>query len=171
MDASLEMTGLDTTLSRDASVIAQFNSDTSFTVPRVGIDMHYDIGESLEYVHAVMIDRENSQRFETLLKGVPRSADLAATIGDILLLDFSVPEQWRNGSHSAEAAMIQMMRYVDNQWWPATAFMRDLPGEMHLAAQPSQRFDITEQTAFQGLYNLDYSSLSLIHISEPTRPY
>ncbi len=158
MDASLEMTGLDTTLSRDASVIAQFNSDTSFTVPRVGIDMHYDIGESLEYVHAVMIDRENSQRFETLLKGVPRSADLAATIGDILLLDFSVPEQWRNGSHSAEAAMIQMMRYVDNQWWPATAFMRDLPGEMHLAAQPSQRFDITEQTAFQGLYNLDYSS-------------
>ena len=54
--------------------------------------------------------------------------------------------------------MIQMMRYVDEQWWPATAFMRDLPGEMHLAAQPSTRFDITEQTAFQGLYTLDYSS-------------
>ncbi len=157
-DISLEISGLDNTFSRHATVRAQFTSDTSFTVPRAGIDMHYDIGEPLDYIHAVMIDRVNQQRFEILLKGVPRSANLAATIGDVLLLDFSVPEQWRNGSHSAEAVMIQMMRYVDEQWWPATAFMRDLPGEMHLAAQPSTRFDITEQTAFQGLYTLDYSS-------------
>ena len=157
-DVSLEFSGLDTTFARDATVRAQVSSDTTFTVPRVVIDMHYDLGESLDYVHAIMVDRANGQRVETLLKGVPRAANLAATVGDILLLDFSVPEQWRNGSHSAEAAMIQMMRYVDEQWWPATAFMRDLPGEMHLAAQPSYRFDITEQASFQGLYTLDYSS-------------
>jgi hypothetical protein len=54
--------------------------------------------------------------------------------------------------------MIQQMRYVDDQWWPATAFMRNLPGEMRLAAQPEKEFDIRADIAFQGMMTLDYHS-------------
>ena len=54
--------------------------------------------------------------------------------------------------------MLKQLRYVDGFWYPSTAFMRDLPGEMHLSTEPDTRFDIRKQTAFQGMRTLDYSS-------------
>jgi hypothetical protein len=85
-------------------------------------------------------------------------------IGDILLLDLVVPEEHRRENdrgqkvYSADSLMLQQLRYVDGFWWPSTAFMRDLPGEMHLSTEPDTRFDIRKQTAFQGMRTLDYSS-------------
>jgi len=39
-------------------------------------------------------------------------------------------------------------------------FIRDVPGEMHLSAAPATDFDIHEVTAFQGMFEMTYSSNS-----------
>jgi hypothetical protein len=97
-------------------------------------------------------------RIEALIIGVPQSTDFSATIGDVLLVDIDVPMQYRQDGHSADAMMLQSMRYIDGFWWPATVFMRDLPGVMQLKAQPQLVFDIREMSSFQGMMSLDYSS-------------
>jgi hypothetical protein len=106
----------------------------------------------------LLVDHQALSRVEALVMGIPQSTDVSATIGDILILDLTVPEEFRIDGHSADSLMIQQMRYVDGFWWPSTAFMRNLPGEMHLSTLTDSRFDIREQIAFQGMRTLDYSS-------------
>lgn len=157
-DVAVELSGFDTTLQRDSSVRLQISTDDSFTVPRVNVDLHYDFGEPLEYAHAILIDRNVDSRYETLVNDLPASGDMAAVIGDLLQIDFAVPESSRNNGLSASSAMIQTMRYRDGLWYPATVFMNDLPGELHLSMKPSYEYDVNEQTMFQGMYTLEYSS-------------
>jgi hypothetical protein len=90
--------------------------------------------------------------------GIPQSTDVSATIGDVLELDLFVPEEFRIDDHSADSLMLKQLRYVDGFWWPSTAFMQNLPGVMNLSTVPDTRFDIRQQTAFQGMRTLDYSS-------------
>ena len=40
----------------------------------------------------------------------------------------------------------------------ATVFMRDLPGQLYLVAEPSEVYDIRAETSFQGLFTMDYTS-------------
>ena len=47
-----------------------------------------------------------------MIKGVAKEANLAATIGDILLIDFTVPDDAAMAGKSAEALMLQMTRYL-----------------------------------------------------------
>ena len=158
-DAQLVIDGLDTTQPNNVVANAVFSTQDNLTVPRVSIDMTYDLGTRLDSAHAVFIDRRALTRVEALLIGVPQSTDFSATVGDIFLINVTVPSQYQTpGGYSADSLMIQQMRYVDDQWWPATAFMRNLPGEMRLAAQPEKEFDIRADIAFQGMMTLDYQS-------------
>jgi len=156
----LQIFGLDTSTSRDVSVTALFSRQENLTVPRLSVDMSYDIGQRLDYVYAVFNDKENKVRAETFLVGVPQQTQFSATIGDVLLLDVDVPQEFRVGDTSVQSMMIQQHRYVDGFWWPATTFFRDVPSEMHLAAEPDQRLDIRRETSFQGMMTLDYASNS-----------
>ena len=157
-DLEFVIAGLDTSGPNDVEANAVFSTQDNLTVPRVSIDMHYDLGTRLESVHAIFLDQRALSRVEALIVGVPQSTDFSTTIGDIFLIDVNVPPQYQTDGHSAESLMIQQMRFVDGFWWPATAFMRDLPGEMHLAAQPNNIFDIREDISFQGMMELDYQS-------------
>lgn len=157
-DVAIEISGLDTTLQRDASVRMQISTDDSFTVPRVNVDLHYEFGEPLEYAHAILIDRNVDSRYETLINDLPATGDMSTIIGDLLQIDFAVPESAQNNGLSAGSAMIQTMRYRDGIWYPATVFMHQLPGELHLSMQPSYEYDINEQAMFQGMYTLEYTS-------------
>ena len=157
-DLELFIDGLDTTMPRNVEVNVLFSTQENLTVPRVSVDMHYDAGVRLKSAHAILIDHEALTRVEALVVGIPQSTDVSAVIGDVLLLDLVVPEIHRVNGHSADSLMLQQLRYVDGFWYPSTAFMRDLPGEMHLATEPDTRFDIRKQTAFQGMRTLDYSS-------------
>ncbi len=74
------------------------------------------------------------------------------------MVDIEVPSEYQIDGHSADAIMLQSMRYIDGFWWPATVFMRDLPGVMQLKAQPQLVFDIREMSSFQGMMSLDYTS-------------
>ena len=158
-DLELFIDGLDTTTPRNVEVNALFSTQENLTVPRVSVDMHYDAGVRLKSAHAILIDHEALTRVEALVVGIPQSTDVSAVIGDVLILDLVVPEIHRTGNgHSADSLMLKQLRYVDGFWYPSTAFMRDLPGEMHLSTEPDTRFDIRKQTAFQGMRTLDYSS-------------
>lgn len=158
-DSQLIIDGLDTTQPNNVIANAVFSTQDNLTVPRVSIDMTYDLGTRLDSAHAVFIDRRALTRVEALIIGVPQSTDFSTTVGDIFLINVTVPTQYQTaGGHSADSLMIQQMRYVDDQWWPATAFMRNLPGEMRLAAQPEKAFDIRADIAFQGMMSLDYRS-------------
>jgi len=157
-DIELFIDGLDTTMPRNVELNALFSTQENLTVPRVSVDMYYDAGVRLKSAHAILIDHQALTRVEALVVGIPQSTDVSAVIGDVLLLDLVVPEQYRINGHSADSLMLQQLRYIDGFWWPSTAYMRDLPGEMHLATEPDTRFDIKEQTAFQGMRTLDYSS-------------
>ena len=158
--AELQIFGLDTGQSRDVSVAAFFYRQDNLTVPRLSIDMSYDVGQRLDYVYSVFTDLENLVRAETFIEGVPQQTRFSATIGDVLLLDVDVPQAFRSGETSVDSMMIQQHRFVDGFWWPATTFFRDVPSVMSLAAEPDTRYDIREETSFQGMMTLDYASNS-----------
>ena len=157
-DIELEMEGFDTSKPQDTIVKTLIASDDSNAVPRTTVDMQFSLGNNLEFVRALMLNHRVKQRVEAFVKDIPSQASLVGTIGDILLIDFEVPENLRVGTRSAEAAMLQLMTWKENRWWPATVFMRDLPGEMHLAMRPHEVFDITAPSEFQGTMTLDYTS-------------
>jgi len=157
-DIEFVIAGLDTSGPNNVEANAVFSTQDNLTVPRVSIDMSYDLGSRLDSAHAVFIDKRALSRVEALIVGIPQSTDFSTTIGDIFLIDVIVPSQYQIDGHSAESLMIQQMRYIDGFWWPATAFMRDLPGEMHLAARPNSVFDIRAEVSFQGMMELDYVS-------------
>ncbi len=157
-DLKLVLDGLDNLNPNNVVANAVFSTQDNLTVPRVTVDMYYDIGARLNSAHAIFIDKHVMNRIEALIIGVPQSTDFSATIGDVLLVDIEVPIEYRIDDHSADAIMLQSMRYIDGFWWPATVFMRDLPGVMQLKAQPQLVFDIREMTSFQGMMSLDYTS-------------
>ena len=72
---------------------AVFSTQDNLTVPRVSIDMSYDLGTRLDSVHAVFIDKRALSRVEALIVGVPQSMTFSSTIGDIFLIDVDVPPQ------------------------------------------------------------------------------
>jgi len=157
-DLKLVLDGLDNQKPNNVVANAVFSTQDNLTVPRVTVDMYYDIGTRLNSAHAIFIDKHVMNRIEALIIGVPQSTDFSATIGDVLLVDIEVPMEYRIDEHSADAIMLQSMRYIDGFWWPATVFMRDLPGVMQLKAQPQLVFDIREMPSFQGMMSLDYTS-------------
>ena len=157
-DLEFVIAGLDTSGPNNVEANAVFSTQDNLTVPRVSIDMYYDLGTRLDSAHAIFIDQRALSRVEALIVGVPQSTGFSSTIGDVFLINVTVPPQYQIDGHSAESLMIQQMRYVDGFWWPATAFMRDLPGVMNLDARPNTVFDIREDISFQGVMELDYHS-------------
>ena len=157
-DVDLRLTGFDTQNAHDVLLDAVFFQERNLTVPRLTLDMRYDVGVPLDSAHAVFIDHTTQTRSEALILGVPRSTDVSATIGDKLILNVTVPKDFQTDGRSAEALMIQQHRFVDGRWWPATVFMRDLPGQLYLVAEPSEVYDIRAETSFQGLFTMDYTS-------------
>lgn len=158
-DMDLVINGLDTTKPNDVSANAVFFTQDNLTVPRFTVNMDYDLGSKLDSVHAIFIDRIEKTRVETLIDEVPQSMDFSATIGDVFIIDLDVPDRFMTESKtSINKLMIQQLRFVDGYWWPATAFMRNLPGVMSLSAVPDNNFNIREDTSFQGMMTLDYTS-------------
>ncbi len=158
-DMDLVINGLDTNSPNDVEANAVFYTQDDLIVPRFTVLMTYDFGSNLDSVHATFVDRIEQTRVESLIVDVAQSMAFSATIGDIFNITMDVPEQFRTqGKFSAQKLMIQQMRFVDGFWWPATTFMRNLPSVMSLSAIPANDFDIRQDTSFQGMMTLDYSS-------------
>ncbi len=160
-DSLIVLTGLDTNLKRDVTLNATISTQSDLLIPRTTIDMTYDLGERLEHARILQIDRLRGIRTEMMMFNAPAEVDqLYAKVGDILQADLIVPPEDRIGINSADSMMLQQLRKIDGLWWPATMFIRDVPGEMHLKAAPANNFDINEEQSFQGMFEMDYSSNS-----------
>lgn len=160
-DSLIVLTGLDTSLQRDLSLNASVSTQSDLLIPRTTIDMTYDLGDRLEHARVLQNDRLRGIRTEMMMFNAPATVDqLYAKVGDILQADLVVPPEDRIGINSADSMMLQQLRKVDGLWWPATMFIRDVPGEMHLKAAPANNFDINEEQSFQGMFEMDYSSNS-----------
>ena len=136
------------------------STESDLIIPRTTIDMIYDLGERIDNARVLQNNQLRGIRTEMMMFNVPASADLFSKIGDILQADLTVPPEDRIGINSADSLMLQQLRKVDGLWWPATMFIRDVPGEMHLLAAPANNFDIHEEQSFQGMFEMAYSSNS-----------
>ena len=160
-DSLIVLTGLDTSLQRDVSLNATVSTQSDLLIPRTTIDMTYDLGERLEHARILQNDKLRGIRTEMMMFNAPaKVVQLYAKVGDILQADLVVPPEDRVGINSADSMMLQQLRKVEGLWWPATMFIRDVPGEMHLKAAPANNFDINEEQSFQGMFEMDYSSNS-----------
>jgi len=159
-DTLLIMTGLDTELRRNVEIEMEITTEPDLIIPRTTIDATYDIGERIETAHILQNNRIRGLRTEMILFDAPGSANLYSKIGDILQANLNVTPMDRIGASAADSLMLQQLRKVDGLWWPSTMFIKDVPGEMYLKAQPSNRYDIHEVTAFQGMFELNYYSNS-----------
>ena len=159
-DSSLILDGLNTEVTRDVMIDMVITTESQLIIPRTTIEMTYDVGERTDTAQIIQNNYLRGIRTELMLFNTPRSANLSATIGDVLIVDLVVPPEHRIGINAADSLMLQQLRKVDGLWWPSTMFIRDVPGEMHLSASPASDFDFHEETAFQGMFELTYSSNS-----------
>jgi len=159
-DSMLVLSGLDTDLVRDIELGISIATESELIIPRTTIDMKYDMGERMDSTRVLQNNKLRGIRTELMLFDAPASATLYSKIGDILQADLTVPPADRIGLNAADSLMLQQLRRVDGLWWPSTMFIRDVPGEMHLLAEPASDFDINEVTTFQGMFEMSYSSNS-----------
>ena len=160
-DSLIVLSGLDTELKRDLSLSATISTQAELVIPRTTIDMVYDLGERIDNARILQNNQLRGIRTEMMMFNAPaKVTQLYSTIGDILQADLVVPPEDREGLNSADSLMLQQLRKIDGLWWPATMFIRDVPGEMHLKAAPASNFDIHEERSFQGMFEMDYSSNS-----------
>ncbi len=159
-DSLFVISGLDTDLVRDIRMEMSIVTQSELIIPRTTIDMNYEMGERMDNVRVLQNNQLRGIRTELMLFDAPATANLYSKIGDILQADLLVPPSERIGLNAAGSLMLQQLRMVDGLWWPSTMFIRDVPGEMHLRAEPASDFDINEVTSFQGMFEMDYSSNS-----------
>ena len=160
VDSTLILDGLNTEMTRDVMLDMVVTTESELIIPRTTIEMTYDLGERVDTAQVIQNNHLRGIRTEMMLFDVPRSAELYSKIGDVLIADLVVPPEYRIGVNAADSLMLQQLIKVDDLWWPSTMFIRDVPGEMHLYAAPANNFDIHEVTAFQGMFEMQYSSNS-----------
>ena len=119
----------------------------------------YDLSNRLDWMHVLLINRAAGSRTEIMIKDIPESIALQASLGTAISIDMTVPEQYRTSEGFAVGSMmLQQMQWMDGIWWPATIFLTDVPGSMSLTTEPHLNFYITKNLAFQGTPILDFTA-------------
>ena len=157
-DFALTMVGLEIGDTTSLEVEMDLERINDLLIPEIMLTSRYVMSHRLDYVHAMLLDREGATRSEVLLNGIPKMVDLNAALGQRVHLSMSVPESQQIEGKSVDSMMMQQQVFTNGEWWPLTVFMREIPGTMTLDVEPSYNFDITKDTSFQGMPTLDYSS-------------
>jgi len=132
--------------------------ETSGGITEVTTSTHYFMSNRLDWIHALLINREAGARTEFLVNDIPESIDLQASIGTAISLDMTVPESSRRDGPAVDSIMLQQMQWMHGKWWPATVFLQNVPNSISLTTEPDLNFDITKSLAFQGTPILDFSA-------------
>ncbi len=157
-DLLLTMQGLTPGESTSLYIDSIFEVRDSGGIATVSTGTQFGISEELEWIHMMLVNRESQSRTEMLINQIPKSISLQASLGTAISIDMSVPENERIEGFSVGSLMLQQMQWMDGFWWPATVFLKDIPGYINLTTAPEMSFDITKNLAFQGLPNLDFTS-------------
>jgi hypothetical protein len=157
-DLLLTMQGLEPGKPTNLFLDAVFEIRDSGGITQVSTGTQFGLSEKLDWIHMVLINRESQSRTEMLINDIPKSISLQASLGTAISIDMSVPEEQRIEGFAVGSLMLQQMQWMDGFWWPATVFLKDIPGYINLTTAPEMNFDITRNLAFQGLPNLDFTS-------------
>jgi len=157
-DLLLTMQGLEPGKPTNLFLDAVFEIRDSGGITQVSTGTQFGLSEKLDWIHMMLINRESQSRTEMLINDIPKSISLQASLGTAISIDMSVPEEQRIEGFAVGSLMLQQMQWMDGFWWPATVFLKDIPGYINLTTAPEMNFDITRNLAFQGLPNLDFTS-------------
>jgi hypothetical protein len=160
-DLILTLQGLEPGTSTSLAIDTIFEiRETTGGITEVSTSTHYYLSNRLDWVHALLINREAGARTEILINDIPESIDLRASLGTAISIDMTVPDAYRRAGPAVGSIMMQQMQWMDGQWWPATVFLTDVPDSINLTTEPDLNFDITQSLAFQGTPVLDFSASS-----------
>ena len=157
-DLLMTMQGLSPGQSTSLYIDSIFEIRDSGGITTVSTGTQFGISERLDWIHMMLINRDSQSRTEMLINEIPKSISLQASLGTAISIGMSVPEQERIEGFAVGSLMLQQMQWMDGFWWPATVFLKDIPGYINLTTAPEMNFDITKNLAFQGLPNLDFTS-------------
>tara|TARA_B100000902_G_scaffold53463_2_gene60243 strand:- start:3389 stop:7759 length:4371 start_codon:yes stop_codon:yes gene_type:complete len=158
-DVMMTLNGLEVNKETDLLIDSDFKiRDTSGGITEVTTSTHYYMSNRLEWIHALLINREAGARTELMINDIPQSIDLRASLGTSISMDMTVPEEYRIDGPAVDSIMMQQMQWMDGSWWPATIFLTDVPNSINLTTEPDLDFDITKNIAFQGTPVLDFSA-------------
>jgi hypothetical protein len=157
-DLLLTLQGLDVGESTSLFVDTTFEVRSVGEITEVSTSTQFSLSERLDWVHAMLVNRESKSRTEMLITDIPEAIALQASIGDAISLDMSVPDMYRRDGSAVGSIMLQQMQWLEDSWWPATVFLTDVPGYINLTTEPDMNFDITKNLAFQGTPVLDFSA-------------
>ena len=157
-DLLMTMQGLSPGQSTSLYIDSIFEIRDSGGITTVSTGTQFGISERLDWIHMMLINRDSQSRTEMLINEIPKSISLQASLGTAISIGMSVPEQERIEGSAVGSLMLQQMQWMDGFWWPATVFLKDIPGYINLTTAPEMNFDITKNLAFQGLPNLDFTS-------------
>ena len=157
-DLLMTMQGLSPGESTGLYIDSIFEIRDSGGITTVSTGTQFGISERLDWIHMMLINRDSQSRTEMLINEIPKSISLQASLGTAISIGMSVPEQERIEGFAVGSLMLQQMQWMDGFWWPATVFLKDIPGYINLTTAPEMNFDITKNLAFQGLPNLDFTS-------------
>ena len=157
-DMLLTLQGLNVGEPTSLLIDSIFEIRTTGGITEVGTTTHYWMSNRLDWVHALLINREAGSRTEIMIHDIPEAVDLQSSIGTAVSLDMTVPEEYRRDGTAVGAIMLQQMQWMEDAWWPATVFLTDVPGSISLSTAPDLTFDITQNIAFQGSPVLDFTA-------------
>ena len=156
-DLHLMMLGFEPGEATDLKIESQITTDYRPIVPQLSIFSNYEMSTSLDAVHATILDRSESTRYELLLQEIPEQLDMTASVGSTISVGMDATDPMNTGL-SLDSLMLQMNRFSVGKWWPATVFLHELPRQMNLTSAPSTVYDITQPITFQGISTLTFSS-------------
>jgi len=157
-DMLLTMQGLEPGKSTNLFLDTVFEIRDSGGITEVSTGTQFGLSERLDWIHMVLINRDSQSRTEMLINEIPKSIAIQASLGTAISIDMSVPEAERIEGFAVGSLMLQQMQWLDGFWWPATVFLKDIPGYINLTTAPEMKFDITENLAFQGLPNFEFTA-------------
>jgi len=159
-DLDLALIGFEEDESTEVSVITSFSTRNLGAVSEVTTSTNYHLSQRLDYVIASILNRNLGTKSQLFVSDIPGEIDLFASIGESISVSLSVPESERIQGDSVKSVMLQQLQWSAGQWWPATVFLKDVPGEIDLTTDPADIFDITKPTSFQGIPEFDFSASS-----------
>ena len=159
-DLLMTLNGLEAGVETGLLVESTFEFTTVAGITEVSTSTHYSMTDRLDWVHALLINREAGSRTEIMIDEIPETVDFTASLGTAVSIDMTVPDIYLRDGIGIESIMMQQMQWLDSSWWPATVFLTDLPGSINLTTEPDPNFDITKSLAFQGMPILDFSASS-----------
>ena len=159
-DLFMTLNGLEVGVQTGLLVESTFEFKTVAGITEVSTSTHYSMTDRLDWVHALLVNREAGSRTEIMIDEIPETVDFTASLGTAISIDMTVPDVYLREGIGIKSIMMQQMQWLDSSWHPATVFLTDLPGSINLTTEPDPNFDITKSLAFQGMPILDFSASS-----------